>query len=203
MNVALIGFAAVFCVAIGCGAATPSSPTVAEEAVAGGRLVMAFTPESGSFNAATDAYRQLWREEGAPIAETLERVTGLPFTQRRITAIVYEGRSSAGIGNNPMRLRASYNADTKRSALAHELGHRLIAQLTIRPPDLDEHRVLDLFLYDVWQSIWGKAFADRQVQVESAQRGLYDYESAWRWALSLTADQRAARFAAIMRSNGR
>ena len=203
MNIGLIGFAAVLCVGIGCGALTPSSPTVAEEAVAGGRLVMAFTPEKESFNAATEAYRQLWREEGTRIAEALERVTGLPFTQSRITAIVYEGRSSSGIGNNPMRLRASYNADTKRSALAHELGHRVIAQLAIRPPDLDEHRVLDLFLYDVWQSLWGQAFADRQVQVESAQRGFYDYESAWRWALSLTADQRAARFAAIMRSNGR
>jgi hypothetical protein len=33
----------------------------------------------------------------------------------------------AGNANTPMRLRASYNADTKRSALVHELGHRLIA----------------------------------------------------------------------------
>jgi hypothetical protein len=164
---------------------------------------MTFTPENDSFNAATDEYRRVWREDGARIAETLERVTNLPFTQSRITAIVFEGVSMSGSGNTPMRLRASYNADTKRSALAHELGHRLIAQLAIRPPDLDEHRVLFLFLYDVWQSIWGTAFADRQVAFESGLRGLYDYESAWRWARSLTADQRAARFAAIMRSNGR
>jgi hypothetical protein len=32
---------------------------------------------------------------------------------------------------------------------------------------------------------------------------LYDYESAWRWALSLTVEERAARFSEIKRSNGR
>jgi hypothetical protein len=102
-----------------------------------------------------------------------------------------------------MRLRASYSADTKRSALAHELGHRLIAQLTRRPDDLDEHRVLFLVLYDMWVSLWGEAFAVRQVEFENGLRGVYDYESAWRWALSLTSEQRSARFAEIKRSNGR
>ena len=89
-----------------------------------------------------------------------------------------------------MQLRASYNADTKRSALAHELGHRLIAQLTRRPSDLDEHRVLFLVLYEMWVSQWGDEFALRQVQFEGNLRGVYDYESAWRWALSLTSEQR-------------
>jgi hypothetical protein len=76
-----------------------------------------------------------------------------------------------------MLLRASYPMDSKRSALVHELGHRLIDQLGTRPSDLDEHRVLDLFLYD--------------------------YEAAWRWALSLTNEERASRFASIRRANGK
>jgi len=63
--------------------------------------------------------------------------------------------------------------------------------------------LLYLFLYEVFESLWGTAFADRQVEFESGLRGLYDYEGAWRWARSLTAEQRAARFTAIMRSNGR
>ena len=164
---------------------------------------MTFTPEGPAFVEATEAYRQLWSDEGANIVAAFERITRLSFFQDNITAIVYEGISSSGNRDTPMRLRASYNADTKRSALVHELGHRLIGQLTARPNDLDEHRVLFLFLYEVWESLWGREFADRQVLVESAQRGVYDYESAWRWALSLTREQRAARFAEVLRMNGR
>jgi hypothetical protein len=81
------------------------------------------------------------------------------------------------------------------------LGRRLISQLTIRPSDLDEHRVLDLILYDAWENLWGVEFATRQVQFESGLQGTY--ESAWRWALLLTKADRAARFASIVQSNRR
>ena len=47
------------------------------------------------------------------------------------------------------------------------------------------------------------SFADRQVIVESGLRGVYDYESAWRWAMSLSKADRAARFAAIVQANRR
>jgi hypothetical protein len=52
-------------------------------------------------------------------------------------------------------------------------------QLRRRPPGLDEHRVLFLFLYDVWEKLDGKGFADEQVEVEKRRRGVYDYEAAW------------------------
>jgi hypothetical protein len=162
---------------------------------------MTFTPQDPTFTEAADAYRRLWAEEGSRITQELEQRTTLTFVGRTIPAVVFEGPSSSGNRDVPMRLRASYTADEKKSALVHELGHRLIAQLAIRPADLDEHRVLNLFLYDAWESLWGKDFADRQVEVESGRRGLYDYESAWRWALSLNKDERASRFAAIVRSN--
>ena len=193
---------AVICVTVGC-AGSPAAPTGPGFTATGERLTMTFTAQDASFTGAAEAYRRLWSDEGAAIVDAWERVTGLSFMQTQITAIVYEGISSAGSATTPMRLRASYNADTKRSALAHELGHRLIAQLTQRPSDLDEHRVLFLVLYDVWANLWGADFADRQVQVESALRGVYDYESAWKWALSLTIGHRSARFAEIKRSNGR
>ena len=100
-----------------------------------------------------------------------------------------------------MYLRASYPADVKKSVLVHEHGHRLIVQLKNRPADLDEHRVLDLFLYDVWESLWGRDFADQQVTFESGLRGMYDYEAVWKWALSLS--KAAGRFADIVRDNRR
>ena len=91
----------------------------------------------------------------------------------------------------------------KKATLVHEHGHRLMAQLRSRPPDLDEHRVLFLFLYEVWESLWGKDFADAQVRIESGRTGMYDYASAWRWALSISKDERASRFATIVRTNRR
>ena len=167
----------------------------------GTALTMTFTPQVPAFDEAAEAYRRLWAEEGSRITPELEQRTTLTFVGRTIPAVVFEGPSRAGNRDVPMHLRASYTADEKKSALVHELGHRLIAQLANRPADLDEHRVLNLFLYEAWESLWGKDFADRQVEVESGRRGLYDYESAWRWALSLSKEERAARFASIVRAN--
>jgi hypothetical protein len=164
---------------------------------------MTFNPQDPTFAAATEEYRRIWADDGSRIVDGMQGVTGLTFFQSSIAATVYEGISLAGDRDSPMLLRASYPVDTKRSALVHELGHRLIDQLPTRPGDLDEHRVLNLFLYDVWESLWGREFADRQVAVEGLQRGLYDYEAAWRWALSLTKEERASRFATIRRANGR
>ena len=164
---------------------------------------MTFTPQSHTFSEETDAYRRLWADEGQRIIEAMQRVTGLTFIQSHVEAVIFEGPSSSGSRDTPMYLRASYTADEKKSALVHELGHRLISQLSNRPADLDEHRVLYLFLYEAWEALWGGPYADRQVLVESERRGLYDYETAWRWALSLTRSERAARLAEIVRANRR
>ena len=193
---------ALVCVTVACGG-TPTSASGPSYSAERGGLTMTFAAQDDSFIPAAQAYLRVWSDEGAAIVGAWQGVSGLSFSQRAITAVVYEGVSMSGNRDTPMRLRASYNADTKRSALVHELGHRLIAQLTTRPADLDEHRVLFLVLYEVWDSLWGPAFAARQVEFESGLRGLYDYESAWRWALSLTPNQRAARFTEIKRANGR
>ena len=48
-----------------------------------------------------------------------------------------------------------------------------------------------------------KDFADAQVEFESGLTGLYDYRTAWRLALSISKEQRASRFAEIVRANRR
>ena len=166
-----------------------------------GKVSMTFTPQDQTFADAAEAYRRVWVEEGTKIIDAMERGTGLTYLEKQVNAVIFEGVSTAGGGDRPMYLRASYPPDVKRAALVHEHGHRLIAQLTVRPSDLDEHRVLDLFLYDVWTSLWGRDFADQQVVIESGRTGLYDYETAWTWALSLGKEQRASRFAAIVSAN--
>ena len=58
-------------------------------------------------------------------------------------------------------------------------------------------------MYDIWESLYGKDFADRMVEVEKKRKGLYDYESAWKWALSMSKEERATRFKALKDSTGK
>ena len=53
----------------------------------------------------------------------------------------------------------------KKATLVHEMGHRL-SFLLPRTAELDDHRLLYLFLYDVWTDLYGRAFADRMVAIE-------------------------------------
>ena len=151
-----------------------------------------FQPESARFNAATEEYREIWRTEGERISAALEAATGLEMEAGPIRTIVFGGISNSGYKRQPMRMRASYPPDTKRATLVHELAHRLISGLTSK--NEDDHPIIFLFVYDTWVQLWGREFADEQVAVESERRGNYDYESAWREALALGREGRAARW---------
>ena len=153
-----------------------------------------FVPESETFAAAVGEYERIWAADAARIVRTMEEVSGLTFTDTAVTAIVFEGVSSSGYRDTPMRLRASYPFDTKKATLIHELGHRLQSPL-FRQED-EEHGPLFLWLYDTWVRLYGKEFADAQVIVEKRRRG--PYTRAWDEALSLSAKQRAARWKAIV-----
>ncbi len=198
----LVGIAISVIVA-GCGG-SPAAPCGSCVGLfAAGKVNMTFTPQEQEFAEAAEAYRRLWVDEGSKIVEAMELVSGLTFREKDVKAVIFEGPSRSGSGDQPMYLRASYPTDVKKGALVHENGHRLIAQLTNRPRDLDEHRVLFLFLYDVYETLWGKDFADRQVTFDRGLRGIYDYDGAWTWALSISKHERASRFAAIVADNRR
>ena len=95
-----------------------------------------------------------------------------------------------------IRLRASYSPAYKRATLVHELGHRLALALP-RRQGMDDHRLLYLFLHDVWSDVYGHAFADKMVAIERRIPGGYDYDAAWAWALAQGAEQRRATLAAL------
>ena len=172
---------------------SPAASGLAHNQAAG--VAIHFEPQSPTeafVNAAAE-YDALWKAESARIVEAMERITGLPFEERAIKAVVYEGVSFSGSGNTPMRLRASYPAEVKKGTLIHELAHRMLGR--VKPTDdIDEHRKIFLVLYDIWVALYGKEFADRNVAVESSRKGLYDYESAWKWTLAMSAEDRAAKF---------
>ena len=156
-----------------------------------------FEAESDEFDDAVAEYQEIWAEDGSRIVETLERITCLSFESKPIPAIIYEGASSSGYREIPMRLRASYPSNTKRGTLVHELSHRLIADLVDK--DVETHSVIFLFLYDAWVELWGREFAESQVAVESQRRGIFDYEAAWKSVLSLTAEERSNRWQEFLR----
>jgi outer membrane protein assembly factor BamB len=170
------------------------------------RVTMSFTPrqkDNDKFVVAAEDYRRIWAEEGERVIRAMEQVTKLRFPESAIAVEIYEAPSFSGGGNMPMRLRASYPAEIKKGTLVHELGHRMNGQLRRRPKELDEHRLLFLFLYDLWTELYGQDFADKEVAFERTLKGLYDYDTAWTWALAMTPQQRAAMFAAVVTSNGK
>jgi len=162
---------------------------------------MTFTPESEKFTPATKLYQEIWDHEGGKMIEAMEIVSGLKFLETEVPVVVFEGASNSGFRDKPMKLRASYPEEVKKATLIHELGHRLNSQLKDRPKDIDEHRLLFLYLYDVWAKLYGESFADRMVEVEKKRKGIYDYESAWNWAMSLSRETRAAKFKEIVIKN--
>ena len=151
---------------------------------------VSFTPVSPEYAEAAGEYRRLWQSEGPRIAAAMEAATGLAFPDARVEAIVSEGRPMASFDGRVIRLRASYSPAYKKATLAHEIGHRLAFTLP-RGSGLDDHRLLYLFLYDVWTDLYGPAFADRMVSIE--RRIAPAYDEAWTWALAMTREERRTR----------
>jgi hypothetical protein len=160
---------------------------------------VAFVPMQPRFAPAADEYRAIWAREGERIAAALERATGLTFPANSIEAIVSDGPPMTSYDGRSMRLRAGYSEPYKRATLVHEMGHRL-SFLLPRTAELDDHRLLYLFLYDVWTDLYGRAFADRMVSIERRITGRYDYDAAWTWALAMTREERQARLRALIRA---
>ena len=158
--------------------------------------VVLFDPMAPADAAAAEEYRRIWKSDGPRIIAALEAATGLSFPGAPLTALVREGPSMAAFDGDSIRLRASYPPDYKKAVLVHELGHRLALTLP-RPSDLDDHRLLYLFLYDVWSDLYGRDFADRMVALERRNQAVYDYDSAWAWALSFSREERRTRLSAL------
>jgi hypothetical protein len=157
-----------------------------------------FRAESDSFTKAVEEYEGIWAREGTRIVRVMEAATGLRFhsdlyADTSISVIVREGVSSSGFRDSPMVMRASYSEATKRATLIHELGHRLQSGLFRR--EEEEHGPLFLWLYDVWTDLYGREFADSQVEVERRRRG--PYPAAWDAAVALTREERTSRWRAM------
>lgn len=155
-----------------------------------------FTPLEPRFAGTADYYRRLWQAEGPRIVAALERTSGFAFPARPLEIILRDGRPMTGFGCTAIRLRGIYTGPLATGTLIHELGHCLAAAMP-RTAGLDEHRLLYLFLYDVWTDLYGRDFADRMVSIERRIPTGYDYDAAWTWALAMTREERQARLRAL------
>lgn len=169
---------------------------IALPALIGAAPVVTFTAHRPRFESAAQEYRQIWEAEGGRIIAELESETGLTFPDRAIPVAVREGVSGVTLDGRRMFMRASYSAEEKKGALIHELGHLLVLPLVSLRREVGEHRLLSLFLYDVWTDLYGRDFADRMVEFE--RRKHRRYRAAWAWALAMTREQRRARLQALL-----
>ena len=151
-----------------------------------------FVPVNPRLDPAADEYRRLWDRDGARIVAALEQATGLAFPATAVDVIVTEGPPMTGYDGHTVRLRAGYSPAYKLATLVHEMGHLLVLDLA-RDAGMDDHRLLYLFLYDVWTDLYGRDFAERMVRIERRIPGPSDYDGACNWALALTREQRQAR----------
>jgi len=165
-------------------------------------LQIRFHPESDqpALVWAAAEYQRLWEAEGERIVSQLAAATGLRFVERAMDARVFEGVSQS----DPLRLRASYDEETKLGTLIHELAHHLIRGRRVRSavdanePDRERenHELIDLFLFDVWTDLYGAGFAERQVEIESQRRPMY--RAAWVATLTLGRVARAEKLRAVL-----
>ncbi len=138
----------------------------------------------------------MWCDEGMRMVQALEQTSGQAFPKTPIEVFVGSARPMASYDGRTIWLKASYPDYYKRSTLVHELGHRLSFTMA-RTPDLDDHRLLFLFLHDAWSLLYGSDFADRMAGAERRIPGRYDYAGAWDWALAMTPEQRRQRLAPL------
>ena len=159
-----------------------------------------FIPATAALPYAARAYREIWDEDGERIVAALEARTCLAFAESSVTAIVADAVSHSGGPDSPMRLRASYMPDVKKSTLVHELGHRHLWQLAERLAGVDGHMTLYLVLDRVWADVWGEEFAAERVRYEANWGG--DYATAWAWARSLSPEERRRLWNRLLVMNG-
>jgi len=165
-------------------------------AITTGAPSLTFVPVGPTFDLAAGDYRRLWCSEGPRSVAALERVTGFPFPAAPIEIFVANAAPMTAFDGRSIWLKASYPEYYKRATLVHELGHRLAFTMQ-RPAELDDHRLLNLFLFDVWSELYGADFAQRMVTIERRIPGSYSYGAAWDWALGMTREQRQARLAQL------
>lgn len=155
-------------------------------------LEIKFYPEAGipRFIEAAEEYTKIWNEDGKRITEVIEIMSGSSFRADMYSAIILDNKPSSSY---PLILRSSYTLIQKKATLIHELTHKVIQRNDdMKVSELENHKVLDLILYDIWVAVYGESFADASVEDEKVWSDTY--KDAWNYALSFTKEERVKRY---------
>jgi len=156
-------------------------------------------PVIPEIEAAANEYQEMWNRNAEKILQSISKISALSTTETQIHAIVREAISQC----HPLILRASYSANTKIATTIHELLHRFLHEAGIykitsgpsKDRGLLSHQVLNLILFDIWEDLYGKDFAQQEVSVESKRSDMY--KQAWDWALAMSSLERKEIFSLL------
>jgi len=154
------------------------------------------------YSEAVEGYERIWKEDGGKMVGILEKISGLKFKETLINVVVFKARMPSHA--YPMALRADLSEERMRAVLIHELGHRLLNGNGIKlvgkggkpaaDMELEQHKNLSLILYDVWVEVYGKDFADRNVDLDFTLKRTTALRKAWKWALKFSKEERKRKF---------
>ncbi len=151
-------------------------------------LKINFYPECDitRFIEGSEEYQKIWETDGDKITNTIETISGFKFRAEGYNAVILDNKPSASY---PLTLLSSYPFEKKQSTLIHELTHKVLPRNdAMKQDELENHKVLNLILYEIWTELYGVEFANNAIKGEVAWSDTY--KEAWDWAISLTKDGR-------------
>jgi hypothetical protein len=125
-----------------------------------------FYPEADipRFIEAAEEYTNIWKEDSVKITDAIERISGFKFRAEIYNAIILDNKPS---GSYPLTLLSSYTHEQKKSTLIHELTHKVLPRNPqMKESEIENHKILNLTLHDIWTDLYGKEFADSSVKRE-------------------------------------
>lgn len=151
-------------------------------------------------------YEIVWQLEGNNICSSFEKIIGLPFTEKEIKLLINAGKdnsNSAGDSLNDI-MNFRYNNRCKIGTFLHELSHRIVMEHNLLKKaqsiyDItDIHEVIDLFLYDVIENLYGTEAANMRVDYESNFEEEV-YKNSWDSSLKLSFSERQEKLNKIIK----
>jgi len=113
-------------------------------------------------------YEAVWAIYGKKIEKAFKKIVRLSFKEKTIPVIVgdYDSNFAGKSLNDPILFRSSVRH--KLGTVLHELSHRFLLEYHFEYGGivLNDHELIDLFLYDVIKDCFGKFAADERLNYE-------------------------------------